>query len=89
MKSFLILAVLLSGCANGVQQLTPEQLRAMNGMASCNYYNGMYGKAGLVIVNADDIRKGNIGTSEVTISPDAGCAVTIKGTSSPKPASAP
>lgn len=71
-------AVLLAGCATqSVQSMSPEQLKAMEGMVTCSFYQGMYGKAGVITVNNDVIRKGATSKSKVVVAND--CTVTIDG----------
>lgn len=77
--ALIIAAALLTGCAAGINQLSPEQLKQLDGLAACNYYHGMYGKAGTVVVSNDTVRKGATNKFKVSISPDSGCAVVIEG----------
>lgn len=73
----IILCVLLGGCFGmGVQQMTPEQIKATNGMATCTQIFSMYGKGISTAVNVDDVRKGATQDSEIMI--DGDCKITIK-----------
>lgn len=60
-------AVLLAGCASGLV-MTPEQLKASAGMATCSTVNSLvYGKASFITANADDVRKGATSKGDTTI----------------------
>ena len=74
--------VLLSGCSTlGLQSLSPEQIRASNGMVTCSQYESLiYGTASFLSVNADDVRKGATATSDINLSCGK-AALTSKGTS--------
>lgn len=63
-----LLCVMLTGCLGiGISEMSPEQIRASNGMMSCTNVNSMYGKASGISVNADDIRKGATATGKTEI----------------------
>lgn len=67
MKSIYVLVLLLSGCASGLV-MTPEQLKASAGMATCASINSLvYGKASFITANADDVRKGATAKGETVI----------------------
>ncbi len=69
--------LLLSGCMSlGVQQMTPEQIKATNGMITCTQLATTYGRGISTTVNADDVRKGATNMSKITMTPD--CAVTVE-----------
>lgn len=74
----IFLLALLSGCAGGVQSLTPEQLKQMPGMVACSRAQTPYGNVSTVVLSPDDIRKGATNNYEITIEPD--CKATMKGT---------
>lgn len=59
----------LEGCAfgGGVQQMTPEQIRATAGMATCTEAVTMYGKGASITANTDEVRKGATSKGKVTI----------------------
>lgn len=68
MRAIVILAALLAGCASGLV-MTPEQLKASAGMATCSTVNSLvYGKASFITANADDVRKGATNKGETVIS---------------------
>ena len=84
MKRVIVLcaAAALSGCMGmSVKDMTPEQIKATNGMVTCASANSIYGKATLVTVNNDDVRKGNAGGAKVTVNPD--CSVSVENTTAP------
>jgi len=86
MKRIVVIAtgcLLLTGCVGGfsVKDMTPEQIKATNGMVTCGTANSIYGKATLVTVNNDDVRKGNAGAAKVTVNPD--CSVTVESNTTP------
>jgi hypothetical protein len=58
MKRIAALAFLpvLAGCPT--MSMTPEQLKASAGMATCGTATTMYGKTSIITAAADDIRKG-------------------------------
>lgn len=47
---------LLAGCPT--MSMTPEQLKASAGMATCGTSTNVYGKVSIITAAADDIRKG-------------------------------
>lgn len=68
--SLYIVVALILGCLGGCQNLgmTPEQLRASAGMATCTTVNSLvYGKAAFITANADDVRKGATNKGETII----------------------
>lgn len=67
MKNIAVLAIilLLSGCPT--MSMTPEQLKASAGMATCGTATNMYGKVAIITAAADDIRKGATGDSTTEI----------------------
>ncbi len=82
-----ILAVALAGCAfsGGVQQMTPEQIKATEGMATCTQATTLYGKGASITANTDNTRKGatskgktmiTCGDASMTIETDVGVAAT-------------
>lgn len=68
-KSLIAIAVLaLCGCTNlGYQNMTAEQIRATAGTSTCTQYSGLYGKASMIALNADDTRKGATSENELQI----------------------
>ncbi len=60
-----VLSGLLAGCPTMV--MTPEQLKASAGMATCGVATTMYGKTAIITAAADDIRKGATGDSTTEI----------------------
>lgn len=67
MKAILLalLVSLLAGCLG--LGLSPEQLKASAGMATCTNATSIYGKGSTVTANTDDVRKGNNQKSSMTI----------------------
>lgn len=59
------LALVLAGCPT--MSMTPEQLKASAGMATCGTVTNMYGKVAIITAAADDIRKGATGDSTTEI----------------------
>ena len=73
----LIALLALSGCMSlGVQQMTPQQITATNGMITCTKLATAYGQGISVTINADDVRKGATNKAKITMSPD--CASTVE-----------
>lgn len=69
MKLFIAVLILstvaLAGCPT--MSMTPEQLKASAGMATCGTTTSMYGKVSIITAAADDIRKGATGDSVTSI----------------------
>lgn len=66
--AILLPVLVLPGCMSiGVEKMTPEQIRATNGMASCTTLRTMYGAGSSVSLNADDLRKGVTAKGKTTI----------------------
>lgn len=63
--AILVLIPLLAGCPT--MSMTPEQLKASAGMATCGTSTNMYGKVSIITAAADDIRKGQTGDSSTVI----------------------
>lgn len=61
------LPLLLSGCI-GMSEMTASQLRATNGMAMCASVVTLYGRGNSITVNADDLKKYQIGKGKTVIS---------------------
>lgn len=80
MKKVLLLAIilpLLAGCPT--MSMTPEQLKASAGMATCGTATTIYGKTSIITAAADDIRKGATGDSATKITcGDASMDITNK-----------
>lgn len=71
MKAILIAIsiLLLASCGSlGVQSMSPEQIKATAGMATCTTATTIYGKAASVTVNTDDVRKGATSQGKTTVS---------------------
>lgn len=65
-KLLAALMLALAGCQN--LGMTPEQLKASAGMATCTTVNSLiYGKAAFITANADDVRKGATASGDTTI----------------------
>lgn len=77
MRLLLILFITaLSGCmAMGVQDMTPAQIKATEGMLTCTQLQGAYGRGVAVSVNMDDVRKGMTSKGRIIVTAD--CAITI------------
>lgn len=83
-KLILLLAFPLGGCLGlGMQNMTPAQIRATNGMTTCTQVLTMYGRGSTISANTDDIRKGatakgktavKCGDAEMVIENDIGVA---------------
>ena len=72
-----VVVLLLTGCST--MNMTPEQLKASAGMATCGTSSTMYGKVSLITASADDVRKGNTGDTTTTIKcGDASMEITTK-----------
>lgn len=82
---YALLSLLLAGCSfgGGVQQMTPEQIKATAGMATCTEATTLYGKGASITANTDEVRKGatskgkmtiTCGSSTMTIETDVGVA---------------
>lgn len=70
MKTILIAAccLALTGCgAMAYQNMSAEQIRATSGTTSCTQYEGLYGNASTIALNADDTRKGASSRGKMTI----------------------
>ena len=77
MKILLGCVVLLAGCMNlGVSEMSPDQIKATNGMITCTQLATTYGRGVAVTINADDVRKGATNKSKITMTPD--CAATVE-----------
>ena len=50
-----------------MSEMTANQLRATNGLATCTQATTMYGKGSSIAVNADDLRKGVSARGKTTI----------------------
>lgn len=70
MKFFTLFILLATaGCQNlGYHNMTAEQIRATAGTTTCTQYAGLYGKASMIALNADDTKKGatSEGATEIT-----------------------
>ncbi len=72
------LSIAMAGCMSlGVQQMTPAQITATNGMVTCTKLATAYGQGIATTVNADDVRKGATNKSKIVMGPD--CTITIEG----------
>ena len=72
-----VLATTLSGCMSmGVSQMTSEQIRAADGLATCSTIYTAWGKGASASVNVDNVRKGMTAMGKVVISPE--CAISIE-----------
>lgn len=72
-----LLASTLAGCLGlGVQNMSPEQIKATAGMATCTTLNTTTARGNSVAVNLDDVRKGATNKSRIIMTPD--CGVTIE-----------
>lgn len=66
MRLLALLLLALPGCQN--LGMTPEQLKASAGMATCTSVNSLlYGKASFITANADDVRKGATASGDTSI----------------------
>lgn len=76
--------VLAGGCAfsGGVQQMTPEQIRATEGMATCTCgettYPGAVVRGSSITANTDSTRKGATSKSKTTITCCRDASMTIE-----------
>ncbi len=69
--------VALTGCMSlGIDRMSPEQIKATNGMLTCVTMATAYGRGIQTTVNADDIKKAASTKTKITMSPD--CAVTVE-----------
>ncbi|MCR4331684.1 MAG: hypothetical protein NUV34_03115 [Sulfuricaulis sp.] len=59
-----IASLVLAGCATG---MTPEQLKASSGMATCTTVTTVYGKTSFVTADTADVRKGTTAAGKTTI----------------------
>lgn len=73
----LVALFFLAGCIGvGVKEMTPEQIKATEGMATCTTIHTAYGRGVSTTVNVDDVKRASTNKGKITISPD--CAVTIE-----------
>jgi hypothetical protein len=76
---FIIVSVvwLLQGCVSmGISEMSPEQIRAAEGLVTCTQIYSAWGKGIATSINVDDVRKGATAKGTITVSPD--CSVTIQ-----------
>lgn len=59
------ICLLFAGCPT--MSMSPEQLKASAGMATCGTATTMYGKTSIITAAADDIRKGQTDESSTEI----------------------
>ena len=72
------IAMSLAGCMSlGIDRMSPEQLRATNGMVTCTRLLTMYGQGIATSVNIDDLRKHTTSKSKISMAGD--CTITIEG----------
>lgn len=76
----LTLVPMLAGCPSIT--MSPEQLKASDGMATCSQLSSMYGKGSSITINPDNWRKGVAGTNDVSIT-CGDAQLTIKATATP------
>jgi hypothetical protein len=86
MKTAILLTacLALAGCPSlGYQTMTPEQIKATAGTASCTQLTSIYGKGSAIAVNVDETRKGatskgktaiTCGDATMTIETEVGAA---------------
>lgn len=59
--------LLLAGCPSlGMQEMTPEQIKAMDGLVTCSQISSVYGKGSNITANPDRLPKGASGETTVT-----------------------
>lgn len=77
MKLFLVILVLiLQGCMSmGIQNMTPEQIKAAEGLLTCDNIASVYADANSVSVNMETLKKGLTSKTKITVGKD--CSVTI------------
>jgi hypothetical protein len=75
--SILASTVLFTGCVSmGISEMSPEQIRAAEGLVTCTQIYSAWGKGIATSINIDDVRKGATAKGAITVSPD--CSVTIQ-----------
>jgi hypothetical protein len=60
----------------GLSKMSPDQIKAANGLATCTQIYSPWGKGTTISINIDDVRKGATSKGRIIVSPD--CAVTIQ-----------
>ena len=64
----IMVALSVAGCQNlGYSNMTAEQIRATAGTSTCTNYVGIYGKASMIAINEQDIKKGINSTGDLQI----------------------
>lgn len=67
----------LSGCMSmGIQGMTPAQLKAAEGLLTCDNITSIYANANSVTVHMEALKKGSDAASKITVS--RMCDVTIE-----------
>jgi hypothetical protein len=75
--SILASTVLLAGCVSmGISEMSPEQIRAAEGLVTCTQIYSAWGRGVATSINVDDVRKGATSKGAITVAPD--CGVTIR-----------
>jgi hypothetical protein len=80
MKAYLLtlVAAVAAGCAQF--GYSADQLKALpQGVVICNYIRSIQGSAGGVSINADELKRGIVASTEITVAPEQGCQTTVKG----------
>jgi hypothetical protein len=74
--SILSITWLLAGCVSmGISEMSPEQIRAAEGLVTCTQIYSAWGRGVATSINVDDVRKGATSRGGITVAPD--CGVTI------------
>lgn len=75
--AILALPLLVTGCMSiGVQKMTPEQIKATEGMLTCDNIFSVYARGNSASVHLDRLHKGMNSNSKITVNPD--CGITIE-----------
>jgi hypothetical protein len=86
----LALSLALTGCGSmAYKDMTAEQIKATAGTTSCTQYEGLYGNAATIALNADDTRKGASSRGKMQITCGKATMVIENETSTPAPAVVP
>jgi uncharacterized protein YceK len=83
----LLVAFTLAGCGSmAYKDMTAEQIKATAGTTSCTQYEGLYGNAATIALNADDTRKGASSRGKMQITCGKASMTIENETSTPVPA---
>lgn len=81
-----LVIIALSGCgAMAYKDMTSEQIKATAGTTSCTQYEGIYGNAATIALNADDTRKGASSRGKMLITCGKATMTIENETTSPPP----